>query len=88
MLSSFITFLAGYVSCSFVACKSAPISDMAYLDVLAKPQIDVNPLSVTLMEGQDTTLTCSIFIPTSPEGSSFQWFRWNENISINSNDSR
>ena len=56
---------------------------MAYLDVLLKPQIDVNPLSVTLEEGQDTILTCSILIPKTPKDSAFQWFRWNDKVNYN-----
>ena len=80
IISHVTPYLTGYVSCSFTDGKSEPISEMAYLDVLLKPQIDVNPLSVRLEEGQDTTLNCSISIPTTPKDSSFQWIRWHNKV--------
>ena len=57
--------------------------------MIPKPRVTIDPLSLTIEEGEPFTLLCSASVPgiDQPGDLTFIWFRWNglsdENISSN-----
>ena len=80
----------GLVFCIFTFDPTLTVNRTARLHVLARPEIQISSLSLTIDEKSHSQISCVASIPGTedPQPLVLTWFRWNMNISNIKSESR
>ena len=71
----------GLVTCIFTFGLTLSVNRTASLYVLARPEIQISSLSLTIDEKNHSQISCVASIPgTNHQHAVLTWFRWNMNI--------
>ena len=78
-----VLILLGPVACIFTFGSTLPLNRTASLYVLARPEIQISSLSLTIDEKSSSEISCVASIPGTkdPQPPVLTWSRWNMNIS-------